>query len=642
MSSLSATFGKSKHKYKIIFLIISLLLYGNTLKNGYGLDDEFVTGPQNITSKGFKAIPKVFKTFHVMDESGNNYEYRPIVKVSFAIEHGLWGENLMLSHLMNVLLYALCLIMLFNFLKRLFKEIDEFTIFFIVLVYAFLPIHAEVVASLKNRDVLLCFLFSFYGFTNILRYLDTKEIIKLVFAIVSFGLAFLSKFDVIPMIAIIPLVVFKKYKINAKAITLLIAGFVISLLIYKLTKGLLLDKKALQANRVYQYFENPLYYSNEFIDKISAGFNSLGFYVKMLIWPNKMICYYGYNTIPILTFTSGYALIGLVAASMMVYIFITRYKKPDMLWYGVVIFLGFISMYLNVAVPAAGIVAERFLFFASVGFCLIAIYFLLKMKRTKSKITSYKDLSMSQKSISIIVLLIFSVIVFNRNKEWKSKTVLFEADVKKYPESVKLSLLTTSQLIINISDPNKAKLIPDNEKVNKIREAENLLKNAIKTDSSCGGCYNNLSFMYLTFERKPEEALPYLKLGYKLDSTKKEVICNIGIAYFRMGQLAEAKKYLHLATKHDKKHDFSVPYEVLQDLYTRTDPAEGIEFFKKKLEEEHQLELMNVLLGKSYIEIRDTANSIYYYKAALFINPNNSAVSDFVTKLEVKFSKKGW
>lgn len=634
-------FSESKHKYKILFLLISLILYGNTLKNGYALDDEFVTGPSNITAKGFKAIPRVFKMFHVNDESGNNYEYRPMVKVTYAIESGLWGENLMLSHLVNVLLYAICLMVLFNLLKHLFNDLSEFVVFCIVLIFAFLPVHSEVVASLKNRDVLLSFIFSFSSFLFILQYLETKKIPKLLLAILLFGLAFLSKFDVVPLIAIIPLVIAKRYKANVRVFVSLLATFFFAYFLYRFTKATMLDRKAVSPHRIFQYFENPLYFPHEFADKLSAGFNSLGFYIKMFLFPNKMVCYYGYNTIPIFEFASIYALLGLIAAVYMGYIFFTRWKKPDMLWYGIVIFTGFISMYLNVAVAAAGVVAERFMFFASVGFSIIAVHFLL-IAIKKTKVNKLKDLNISQKGISLAVLLICTVVVFNRNKEWKSKTILFEADAKKYPESVKLQLLTTSQLIINISDPEKAKLINDQDKVRKIREAEELLKKAIKTDSSCGGCYNNLSFMYLTYERDPAAALPYLKLVYKQDTTKKEVICNLGIAYFRLGQVELAEKYLLTSLKHDKKEEFMVPYEVLQDLYTRTNSAKGIEFFKGKLAEHESSELFNVLLGKTYFEIKDTLNSLKYYKEALKLNPNNQGVSDFVTKLEIKYQKSNW
>lgn len=635
-------FSESKYKYYIIFIVISLLLYGNTLKNGYALDDEFVTGPANITTKGFKAIPKVFKTFHVNDESGNNYEYRPLVKVTFAIESGLWGENLILSHLMNVLLYALCLMVLFRALKLILINVTEFNLFFIVLVFAFIPVHSEVVASLKNRDILLSFIFSFSSFAFIMEYMQTKKIMKLLLGVFLFGLAFLSKFDVVPLIAIIPMIIYKRHRMNVKIIFTILFGFFVAYFIYKVTKGTMLDRKAVEQHRTFQYFENPLYFAHDFIDKISAGFNSLGFYLKLLLWPDKMVCYYGYNTLPIFSFTSFYALLGLGFAIFLGYIFFTRFKKPDMLWYGVVIFSGFISMYLNVVAPAAGIVADRFLFFSSVGFTIIIFYFFLQLNKTKVKFQKFGDFNMTQKSISVLIFLVSLIVVFNRNKEWKSKTLLFETDVKKYPESVKLALLTTSQLIINISDPNKAKAISEYDKVKKIKESEVLLKKAIQTDSSCGGCYNNLSFMYLTYERNPAEALPYLKLAFKRDSTRKEVICNIGISYFRLGDVENAKKYLLMAIKYDLKNDFSVPYEVLQDLYSRTDINTGIKFFKSRINDHPDSELFHVLLGKTYFEAKDTVNCIQSYKEALKINPNNSNVADFVGKLEQKYLKSRW
>jgi tetratricopeptide (TPR) repeat protein len=633
----------NKHKFKLIFLVVSLLLYGSTLKNGYALDDEFVTGQNNITATGFKAIPKVFKVWHVTDESGNNYEYRPIVKVSFALEHGFWGENLVLSHLVNVLLYALALIVLFIFLKHVFHDYNEFVVFCIVLVFAFIPVHSEVVASLKNRDVLLSFIFSFYGAARILRFYETKERLSLAIALLMFALAFLSKFDVVPLIVIIPLIIYQKYKINVKAIVLIVFTFAMGYFLYKVAKGSMLDRVTVESHRTFLYFENPLYFGYQFGDRFSAGFNSLGFYVLMLLFPVNMVCYYGYNTVPVFSFTSMYALVGLIAGVWMIYVFFKRFKKPDMLWYGIMFFGLSISMYLNFLVPAAGIVADRFAFFASVGFSVVAVYFLFFFKNPLSKkISGIKSLKFHHKAIPAVVFFIFTLVIINRNKDWNNKSLLFETDLKKRPESVKLALLSSSQLIISLSDPNNAAAISQDAKVKKIREAENNLRNAIKVDSSCGGCYNNLSFMYLTYERRPQDALPYLLLGYRRDSTRKEMVCNIGISYYRMGELGKAEKYLLKAIILDKKKDFTVPYEVLQDLYSKTNPEKAVALLQQKLEESPDSEYFNVLLGKTYFDMRDTLNSLKYYKEALRVNPNNQQVNDFVARLEVKYQKSRW
>ena len=118
----------NKNNYRLILVLIAFLLYGNTLTNGFALDDEFVTGPENITAKGIKSIPRIFKTYHVNDESGNTYEYRPIVKVSFAIQHQIFGQNVVVSHLVNILLYAACLLLLLRLFNLLFKEYPPFVL----------------------------------------------------------------------------------------------------------------------------------------------------------------------------------------------------------------------------------------------------------------------------------------------------------------------------------------------------------------------------------------------------------------------------------------------------------------------------------------------------------------------------------
>lgn len=628
------------YKYFLILFLSALLLYANSFKNGYGLDDEFVTGPKNITAKGFEAIPRVFKTFHVIDESGNKYEYRPMVKVSFAIESGLWGQNVFLSHFVNTLLYVVCLLLLFKLLKLIFTNVSEFVIFSVVLIFEFLPVHTEVVASLKNRDVLLSFIFTIAAFINFLKYFDTKKWYLLLLSLVYLVLAFLSKFDVLPFLAIIPFVGYTRNNIKIKSILMVIAFFIVAYLCYKITKGLMFDRSEIRSSRIFQYFESPLYFKFTLVDRFTAGLNSLGFYALLLILPVKMACYYGFNTIPVYSFTSYYAIIGLICTGWLIWQFFKRIKNPDMLWYGIMFFGFSISMYSNIATPAAGIVADRFVFFASVGFSLIVIYGFYFYKQGNAKLESWKDLKPRQKSIAIIVLLVFAGMIVKRNSEWKSKLVLFESDVKKYPNSVKLSLLASSQVMIHIND--NSNVIPDNQKLQKVRHAEKVLLNAIRIDSSCDVCYNNIAHILLSVENDPQSALPYLLKGFERDSTKKETACNIGIAYYRLGRAEEAKPYLFKAVQLDAKHEFTVPYEVLQDLFIKTNPQEGVKYFQRELKKGYHQEFLNVLLGKSFFEVGDTLNSIKYYQQALTINPNNQTVNDFVTDLEVKYHKKAW
>lgn len=51
----------------ILFFCISFLLYGNTLVNGYGLDDQFVT-ENNYTNNGLKSIKKIFSSYYAEND----------------------------------------------------------------------------------------------------------------------------------------------------------------------------------------------------------------------------------------------------------------------------------------------------------------------------------------------------------------------------------------------------------------------------------------------------------------------------------------------------------------------------------------------------------------------------------------------
>src|SRR5579863_6767704 len=82
-------------KFNIIFILsvigICFVLYGNTIPNGFSLDDEFVLHSDSIVAKGIKGIPELFKTRYAWDQKGS-YGYRPVVKVSFALEYALFKD----------------------------------------------------------------------------------------------------------------------------------------------------------------------------------------------------------------------------------------------------------------------------------------------------------------------------------------------------------------------------------------------------------------------------------------------------------------------------------------------------------------------------------------------------------------------
>jgi tetratricopeptide (TPR) repeat protein len=189
--------------YAFIFLF-SFAIYFNSLFNDYNLDDELVTQNHRLTSKGISAIPEIFTSPYYEDKAGYKYEYRPIVLVTFAIEHSIFGDNPHISHFFNVVLYALLCLLLFHLLRQLFKDYNILFIAGIVLLFAAHPIHTEVVASIKNRDEILALGFSLAAMHYALQYKLHGGLFKALIVPALLLLGILSKSSAITFSILIP------------------------------------------------------------------------------------------------------------------------------------------------------------------------------------------------------------------------------------------------------------------------------------------------------------------------------------------------------------------------------------------------------------------------------------------------------
>ncbi|GIV28395.1 MAG: hypothetical protein KatS3mg027_2209 [Bacteroidia bacterium] len=644
-----------KQKYgKIYLLLISIafLLYGNTIKNEYALDDEFVVGQNSITNKGIKAIPKILTSYHAKDESGNEYEYRPMVKISYALEVQFFGNNVHTHHFFNVIYYALCLILLFRMLLLLFENYSLQTILWIVIVFAFIPLHSEVVASLKNRDVLLSFIFSMLTLIVFLKWLRYQRFYYLPILALLFLLALASKFDALPLLAVVPLIYIQKRSSNNifsnKKIWINVLMIIITLLIafILLKKGqkILLDQSLKQ--RVFNYFENPLYFEKEWKYRIIAMFNTLGFYIWMLLVPLKMACYYGYNVILVKSI-DAWGIIGVLSFILLAYFFFKKYKEKDLLWYGVVFFSLHISMFLNFVKPVPGIVADRFAFAPSFGWSMMLVYLVEWINQKfilKKKIFSFSNIEWwMQTRIKFYVLfylLICTILIWYRNYEWRYKLYLYEADVKKYPESVKLHILYGSQIIIEYMQ-NSGKL-PLSERDRYLQIAFDEFHKGLAIDSSCASCLNNIAFLYMNWKKDYATSIPYLLKSYRLDSTRKELLNNIAIAYFKTGRNKDTiELFLRKSLKYDKDKTYEIPFDVMREYCKQEKKYQkGIDFIQQYLSERPNSVFLYYALGELQIYNGDTADAIQSYEKLLQLNPNYPQVAKLLKELRERDKDK--
>ena len=198
--------------FPFILVLITFLVYSNSLQNGYNLDDELVTRNHPLTSKGLTALGEIFNSPYYQDESGYSFGYRPIVLISFAIEHELFGEDPKVGHFINLLIYIVTILLGFKLLLKWLEEDKKWIAFISLLIFAVHPLHTEVVDSLKNRDELLSFLFLLVS----INFLINKSKEKISFWRFAFFLLFLilslwSKISSLPFFLCTPLLYFKLF-----------------------------------------------------------------------------------------------------------------------------------------------------------------------------------------------------------------------------------------------------------------------------------------------------------------------------------------------------------------------------------------------------------------------------------------------
>ncbi|HEY4785789.1 MAG TPA: glycosyltransferase family 39 protein, partial [Bacteroidales bacterium] len=199
-------------------LLMAFLLYGNTIRNQYCLDDAVVITRNSFVDQGFSGIPDIFSTesftgfFGKQKELVSGSRYRPLSIATFAIEKQIFqGYKPSVSHFINILLFALTGFLMYLLLEKIVPG-DKSTFSYIpiiaTLLFMFHPVHTEVIANIKGRDEIMALLFSLAGCLLILRYNESKKVAWLITGTIIWFLGLLSKENAIVFWVLMPVILF--------------------------------------------------------------------------------------------------------------------------------------------------------------------------------------------------------------------------------------------------------------------------------------------------------------------------------------------------------------------------------------------------------------------------------------------------
>ncbi|MFZ4520134.1 MAG: tetratricopeptide repeat protein [Bacteroidales bacterium] len=625
---------KANRYFILSFFLFAILLYGNTIFNKYAVDDNLVTNNQ-LVRQGFKALPQIFSSRY-FSQQGNvgstSTEYRPVVKATFAVEYQLWGEKPGVSHGLNILLYWALSIILFFILKRLLSNYNILFPFLVTLLFMAHPVHTEVVASLKNRDELLAFICGLGSLWYILEYAQTRRTLYLVPAILIFFFGYLCKSSILPFLALIPLVLYFFTKLPLGRIVPIFFAMLAVILVALFGPRLFLPPM----EHINSFIENPLYLDRNIWMRLGTGFVSLLFYLKILVYPYPLLYYYGFNMIPVTNLANIWAILSLFIYSGLFVYALSKFREKHFLSFAILWYLIAIAMYSNIVVPVVGIVGERFVFNASLGFCLAIIYLIFRIFRTDPKsLTIEMDTRLKILAVVILLLIPCAVLSVTRNRDWRTLFGLYRHDIKSLNNSAKANIDYGGFLMGTVyQDQNFLRTGNVNQFKYQVIISHFRRSLALYPDNYL--TTNDLGTVYLFMGKNYDSAVYYLKKAIALDSTLQPAWVNLGMAYRGQKQYQQSIAcYEHIlkVNPNQIKAVFALA-NVYNDM---GDFDRAVKMNEEVMKSYPNLEMPYVNIGNYYMLKKDTATAVNYWEKAAAINPS----FELCVQLNTLYLKKG-
>ncbi|MDB5229194.1 MAG: tetratricopeptide repeat protein [Bacteroidota bacterium] len=414
-----------------IITVITFACYFNTVFNEYSLDDDLITDNVHLT-KGFSEFKYIW-THAYAETGGFQVDYRPISLSVFSLEFMIFGRHPGVSHMINVFLYIICLLLLYFLSIRVFKldKIHPIIPLLALLLYSIHPSHTEVVSSFKNRDEIISFIFiiCFALFFNKIfeKGLSTgRKSLYIVYTLSFLYLSMLTKFTSPPFVGSMFLWAFLKGEYKKPKFFF---GLVFCFIFLFLLHIGIFEKFLIHRNIAFT--ENPVESGTDIAIRFGVAFNALLFYFKFLFIPFPSRYYYGFNTIPFESIANPLPLLSLLIYILLAGLFLYSVKHKKNYAYFLGAFLMFAFFYSNIIFPYTGIVSERAMLHFSFFFIVFVILLIYNQFFTGNKKGNQnKTYENIFAVLFCIVTVVYSSMTIMRNTQWKTSESLISHDIK--------------------------------------------------------------------------------------------------------------------------------------------------------------------------------------------------------------------
>lgn len=625
---------------RIFLAVVVLILYGQSINFEFTLDDDLFYLKHSSVQQGISGLQEFFSygSLNKFDGTEGLQPYRPITLFVFAIQKTLFDNSPAMAHLMNVLLYILLLQILFSLIKKLFPTLNIYLISLICVVFTTHPIHSEVVASVKSMDELLAAIFAFLSWKFLLPNDENTKLkpSALVFGLLFFMLALLSKESAIAFLVIIPLARYMLMQKDLKSTIYMFVSLAFVAGLFLLLRHQVLGNGTSKTDS--QELENVLNATKNFGENTATKAVILFYYIKLLFIPWPLNWDYSFNQIPVANWGSLLSWVGLFIYAGLFVFAILKFKKHRVLAFSILFFFVASSPTNNLFIVNGATVGERFLFVPSFGFALGIVFLMNYLLNIDAQ-----EFSGKLKNVFIgifsVLLITFSGLTMARVGDWKDNLTLFEKGVENAPNSSRTQYSLATEYL------NRGEQLTDTA------ERNDLLRKSLLHFSKSLDIYpkNKLSHYNSSkchaFLGDTMSAMIHYRKAIELDNKYIMAYNNIGVIFHAKNEFDSAQYYyekvLEIAPNENTPKKNLGDLFLMKGIYLNNNGFEeaAIASYKKSMTYQST---NNVLIFNNmasiYSSIKKYDSALIYFEKGYEINPKdvmiiqNIAVVAYLTK----------
>ncbi|MFH2094216.1 MAG: tetratricopeptide repeat protein, partial [Bacteroidota bacterium] len=287
---------------------------------------------------------------------------------------------------------------------------------------------------------------------------------------------------------------------------------------------------------------------------------------------------------------------------------VIKLKKRHFLSYAILFYLIAISMYSNIR-PAVGIVAERYAFTASFGFCMIIAWLIWRIS-LKGKETTGVPVVKTHRLLVLFALFVipYSAKTISRNSDRYDHETLLSHDIQYMENSAKGNSIYADKLMNDITwnieqTGNLQQNIP------KIKRAEQLYRQSVKIYPQFAPSLNSLGFIRYAFYGHYDRALPYFRNAISADPEYFEAYFNLGLCYEKLMKTDSAIFFYNRAIEYDPAHMRGKKF--LANLYlSMNDTSHAFILYRDITASDNTTQEPFVIMAQYYLATGDTIHAM--------------------------------